>query len=182
MINQLIRVFEELTYDKKKENIHIVCSSHLGLLLEQNSTSKVFDKRKGSIIIDHELKELDFIICKQSEVILSYLGADIDPDKLINLTKISKKLRNNTNDLRIKKTKNKPKDYPTTLDSEEIIKYSNKENEISIKRKSYRQKVKDFKTNKLKTEDTTKIQKNNKNLEIIKKQDNQEKKQGWWTQ
>ena len=182
LTNQLIRVFEELTYDKKKENINIVCSSHLGLLLEQNSNSKVFEKRKGSIIIDHELKELDFIICKQSEVILTNLEAEIDPDKLINLTKITKKLRNNTDVHRIKKTKNKPKDDPATLNSEDIIEGSNKENEISIKRKSYRQKVKDFKTNKLKPESSTKIPKSNKNLEIIKKQDNQEKKQGWWTQ
>ena len=53
---------------------------------------------------------------------------------------------------------------------------------FQLKRKSYRQKVKDFKTNKLKPESSTKIPKNNKNLEIIKKQENQEKKQGWWTQ
>ena len=150
--------------------------------MNKTQNSKVFEKRKGSIIIDHELKELDFIICKQSEVILTNLEAEIDPDKLINLTKISKKLRNNTDDHRIKKTKNKPKDNPATLNSEDIIEDSNKENEISIKRKSYRQKVKDFKTNKLKPENSTKIPKNNKNLEIIKKQDNQEKKQGWWTQ
>ncbi len=182
LTNQLIRVFEELTYDKKKENINIVCSSHLGLLLEQSSNSKVFKKTKGSIIIDHELKELDFIICKQSEVILTNLGAEIDPDKLINLTKISKKLSNNTDVHRIKKTKNKPKDDPATLDSEDIIEGSSKENEISIKRKSYRQKLKDFKTNKFKPESSTKIPKSNKNLEIIKKQENQEKKQGWWTQ
>ena len=167
---------------KKKENIHIVCSSHLGLLLEQNSTSKIFEKRKGSIIIDNELKELDFIICKQSEVILTNLESEINPDKLINLTKINKNLKNNANDYKIKKTKNKPKDNPATLNSEDIIEDSNKENEVSIKRKSYRQKVKDFRTNKLKPENSTKIPKNNKNLEIIKKQDNQEKKQGWWTQ
>ena len=110
------------------------------------------------------------------------MESEINPDKLINLTKISKKLRNNTNDLRIKKTKNKPKDNPASLNSEDIIEDSNKENEVSIKRKSYRQKVKDFRTNKLKPENSTKIPKNNKNLEIIKKQDNQEKKQGWWTQ
>ena len=55
------------------------------------------------------------------------------------------------------------------------MKDSKEENEISIKRKSYRQKVKDFKTNKLKPENSTKIPKNNKNLEIIKKQENQEK-------
>ena len=182
LTNQLVRVFEELTHDKKKENIHIVCSSHLGLLLEQNSTSKIFEKRKGSIIIDNELKELDFIICKQSEVILTNLESEINPDKLINLTKINKNLKNNANDYKIKKTKNKPKDNPATLNSEDIIEDSNKENEVSIKRKSYRQKVKDFRTNKLKPENSTKIPKNNKNLEIIKKQDNQEKKQGWWTQ
>ena len=56
------------------------------------------------------------------------------------------------------------------------------DNEISTKRKSYRQNVKDFKSNKLKPEGSAKIPKNNKNLEIIKSQDNQEKKQGWWTQ
>ena len=42
LTNQLIRVFEELTYDKKKENINIICSSHLQLLLEKNSNFKKF--------------------------------------------------------------------------------------------------------------------------------------------
>ena len=56
------------------------------------------------------------------------------------------------------------------------------ENIISTKRKSYRQKVKDFKTNKLKRKDSDKIPKNNKNLDVIKKQDDQEKRQGWWNQ
>ena len=112
LTNQLVRVFEELTYDKKKENIHIVCSSHLGLLLEQNSTSKIFEKRKGSIIVDNELKELDFIICKQSEVILTNLESEINPDKLINLTKINKKLKNNANDYRIKKFRNCTSEKP----------------------------------------------------------------------
>ena len=53
---------------------------------------------------------------------------------------------------------------------------------FQLKEKVTDKKVKDFKTNKLKPENSTKIPKNNKNLEIIKKQDNQEKKQGWWTQ
>ena len=69
------------------------------------------------------------------------MESEINPDKLINLTKISKKLSNNTDVHRIKKTKNKPKDNPASLNSEDIIEDSNKENEVSIKRKSYRQKV-----------------------------------------
>jgi len=182
LVNQLIRVFEELTYDKKKENIHIICSSHLHLLLEKKSTSKVFEKRKGSVVIDHELKELDFIICKQSEVILTNINTDIDQEKLANLTKVNKKLKKNTSDHRIKKTKDLPKDDSKTLNSEDNIKGSKEENEISTKRKSYRQKVKDFKTNKSKPDDSPKIPKNNNNLEVIKKQENQEKRQGWWTQ
>ena len=62
-----------------------------------------------------------------------------------------------------------------TLKSEDNIKGSKDENEISTKRKSYRQKVKDFKTNKLKPDDSAKIPKNNKNLEIIKKQETKKK-------
>ena len=182
LVNQLIRVFEELTYDKKKENIYIICSSHLHLLLEKKSTSKVFEKRKGCIVIDNELKELDFIICKQSEVILTNINTDIDPDKLANLTKVSKKLKKNTSDHRIKKTNDLPKDGFVTLNSENNIKGSKEENEISTKRKSYRQKVKDFKTNKSKSGDSAKIPKNKNNLEVIDKQSNQEKRQGWWNQ
>ena len=42
--------------------------------------------------------------------------------------------------------------------------------------------MKGFKTNKLKPKDSDKIPKNNKNLDVIKKQENQEKRQGWWNQ
>ena len=38
------------------------------------------------------------------------------------------------------------------------------------------------KTNKLKSGDSAKIPKKNNNLEVIEKQGNQEKRQGWWTQ
>ncbi len=182
LTNQLIRVFEELTYEKKKENIYIICSSHLKLLLEKNSNSKVFEERKGRIVIDDELKELNFVICKQSEVILTNVEREIDPEKLSNLTKENKKLKKKTDDYRIKKTKHIPEDKSVTLNSKDNIQNSTIDNEISTKRKSYRQKVKDFKTNKLKPEKSAKIPKNNKNLEIIKKQENHEKKQGWWTQ
>ena len=68
------------------------------------------------------------------------------------------------------------------MNSEDNIKGSKEENEISTKRKSYRQKVKDFKTNKSIPDDSAKIPKNKNNLEVIKKQENQEKRQGWWTQ
>ena len=182
LVNQLIRVFEELTYDKKKESIHIICSNHLHLLLEKQSNSKVFEKRKGSVLIDHELKELDFIICKQSEVILTNINMDIDPDKLANLTKVNEKLQKNISGHRIKKTKNLQKNDSVTLNSKDNIKGSKEENEVSTKRKSYRQKVKDFKTNKSKSDHSAKIPKNSNNLEVIKKQENQEKRQGWWTQ
>ena len=182
LTNQIIRVFEELTYDKKKEDFYILCNSQLKLLLEKNSNSKVFEKRKGRIIIDDELKELNFIICKQSEVILTNIEQEIEQDKLTNLTKENKKLKKNSNDYRVKKTKDISKDKSVTLKSKDKIENFKIDNEISTKRKSYRQKVKDFKSNKLKPEGSAKIPKNNKNLEIIKSQDNQEKKQGWWTQ
>ena len=59
---------------------------------------------------------------------------------------------------------------------------SKEEDIISTKRKSYRQKVKDFKTNKSKPEGSRKISRNSENLNVIKKKENQEKRQGWWNQ
>ena len=182
LTNQLTRVFEELTYDKKKENVNIVCSSHLQLLFEKNPNSKAFEKKKNSIIVDHQLKELDFIICKQNEVILTNIEREIDLDKLTNLIKGNKKSKINTNNQRIKKTKELSKDDYIKPSSENNVENSKNENVLSTKRKSYRQKVKDFKSNKLKPENSAKIIKNNENLEVIKKQENQEKRQGWWNQ
>ena len=54
------------------------------------------------------------------------MESEINPDKLINLTKINKNLKNNADDYKIKKTKTKPKDNPATLNSEDIIEDSNK--------------------------------------------------------
>ena len=68
------------------------------------------------------------------------------------------------------------------MNSENNNEESNGENIISTKRKSFRQKVKDFKTNKLKPNNSSKIPKPNKNMDVIKKQENQEKRQGWWNQ
>ncbi len=182
LTNQLIRVFEELTYDKKKENVHIVCSKELKSLLEKSSSSKILEKRKGSIIVEEELKELDFIICKQNEVILTNIEKEIDSEKLSNLIKGKKIIKNNKNDQRIKKTKGFQKDNSLISSSKESIQDSKEQNIISNKRKSYRQKVKDFKKNKLKGKDSNDIPKNNKNFEVIKNQGNQEKRQGWWNQ
>ena len=45
-----------------------------------------------------------------------------------------------------------------------------------------RQKIKDFKTNKSKPKGSSKISQNSENLDVIKKKENQEKRQGWWNQ
>ena len=131
--------------------------------------------------MDHELKDLDFIVCKNSEVILTNKNGEIDLEKLLNLTKGNKGIKKNNSDHRVKKIKDLRKEDYVILNSSKSIKDSKEENIISTKRKSYRQKVKDFKTNKLEPKDSGKISKN-KNLDVIKKQNNQEKRQGWWNQ
>ena len=182
LTNQLVRVFEELTYDKKKESVIIFCSEKLQLQLEKNSNSRIFQKRKGSIVVDHELKDLDFIVFRNSEVILTNKYGEIDSERLFNLIKGNKVIKKNNSDHKVKRIKDLRKEEHVNLNTVESIKDINEENTISTKRKSYRQKVKDFKTNKLKQKDSGKIPKNNKNLDVIKKQDNQEKRQGWWNQ
>ncbi len=183
LTNQLIRVFDELTYDNKKGTISIICSKNLRLLLEGNSNYKVFENRKGSIIEDHELKELDYIIYKYDEIILTNIDSEIDMEKLRNLTKgkIPFKKDNRDNMVNKKNKKEFKKNVAISSNTENNIKDSEEESVILTKRKSYRQKVKDFKSNKLKRNDSNKVSKN-KNLEVIKKQENQEKRQGWWSQ
>jgi ribonuclease E len=182
LINQLIRVFEELTYDKKKEPVKIICSKELQLLIQKNPNSQVFQKRKENVIIDHDLKYLDFIIYRNNEVILTNKDGEIDTEKLVKLSNGDKKINKNTNDYRIEKEKNLLKDEHVTLNSFKINEESKEENILPTKRKSYRQKVKDFKTNKSKPKGTSKISQNRENLDVIKKKENQEKRQGWWNQ
>jgi ribonuclease E len=182
LTNQLIRVFEELTYDKKKEPVNIICSKELQLLIQKNPNSQVFQKRKESIIVDHELKDLDFIIHKNNEVILTNKDGEIDIEKLVNFSEGDKKIKKNTNKHRVEKEKNHQKEEHVTSKPFEGNKDSKEEDIISTKRKSYRQKVKDFKTNKSKPEGSRKISRNSENLNVIKKKENQEKRQGWWNQ
>ena len=109
-------MFEELTYDKKKETVNIICSKELKFLLEKNPNSRVFEKRKGSIIVDHELKELDFIIYKNSEIILTNKDIEIDSEKLANLTNGNKKIKKSAHDHRVEKSKKLQKDDSCNLE------------------------------------------------------------------
>ena len=152
------------------------------LLIQKNPHSQVFQKRKESIIVNHELKYLDYIIYKNNEVILTNKDGVIDIEKLANLTKVDKKIKKNNNVYSIEKEKNLLKDEHVNLNSFKSNEDSKEENIISTKRKSYRQKVKDFKTNKSKPKVSGKISQKSKNLDVIKKKENQEKRQGWWNQ
>ena len=152
------------------------------LLIQKNPHSRVFQKRKESIIVNHELKYLDYIIYKNNEVILTNKDGVIDIEKLANSTKVDKKIKKNNNVYSIEKEKNLLKDEHVNLNSFKSNEDSKEENIISTKRKSYRQKVKDFKTNKSKPKVSSKISQKGKNLDVIKKKENQEKRQGWWNQ
>ena len=152
------------------------------MLIQKNPNSQVFQKRKENIIVDHELKYLDFIIYKDNEVILTNKDGEIDIEKLTNLKRGDKKIKKNTDDPRVEKEKKLLKDEHVTSNSFKNNEDSKEENIISTKRKSYRQKVKDFKTNKLKPKGSSKISQNSENLDVIKKKENQEKRQGWWNQ
>ena len=50
LVNQLLRVFEELTYDKKKDPVSIICSKELQFLIQKNPNSQVFQKEKKVLL------------------------------------------------------------------------------------------------------------------------------------
>ena len=134
----------------------------------------------SKIIVNVELSHLDFIICKKNKIIFTNIDNLVEIEKinkLIDTFKPTKHARKNpkSNEESSTKVYNKNIDYKPS--SNEASNNNKNVSEDSHKRKSYRQKVQDLNEKKdiLLNEDA-------KNIDVIKEQGEQEKRQGWWNQ
>ena len=186
LINQILRVWSEITFDKPKDKIYLLSNSLLNRKLEEikniNKNGESFLKTK----VHDELGNQEFLICKENEVLIKNTHIEID------IESINEILRNKNNKLtNFDNKKNKNHHKPVEpIKNEKLEPYKKKEdnkNEIE-KRKSYRAKAKDFSQTKIKKnvkkslKSPEKIKIESHSMDIIKKQKKAEKRQGWWNQ
>ena len=186
LITQIMRTYSEVSYDKPKDKIYIFCNNILSnKIIEIKQKKKLRDDQLRIKTLD-SLRSQDFLLCKENEIIVKNCHINIDIEE-INKTIRTKKPRNElskNNELEKKSISKGRKILETEEDS------TNKKTKAveDKKRKSYRAKAIDYSQTKLaknlskKPKSSEKIEIINQNIEIIKKQKKDEKRQGWWNQ
>ncbi len=185
LINQILKVLSEITYEKQKDEIYLLCNSLLNKQLDEIKNKQKINQKLLKLKVFDELKNQEFIICKENEILVknSHLNIEIE-----TINEVLRK-KNNTENYkdRKKNKKNSSKFEDIKNDKLEIDEKIEDNNEIA-KRKSYRAKAKDYNQSKVKKnvkkplKSATKIPIENHNMDIIKKQKKIEKRQGWWNQ
>ena len=185
LISQILRVLSEITFDRPKDRIYLLCNSLLNNELEETKKSKKINEFLFKIKVFNELRNQEFIICKENEIIIknSHLNVEIDSINKIIKEKDYKNVKNINQKNNIC---NKPIKEVQTKASNSIEEDENNNNNELYKRKSYRAKAKDYSKAKVKKnikkplKGSSKIKFENHNMEILKKQKKVEKRQGWW--
>ena len=186
LITQIMRTYSEVSYDKPKDKIYIFCNNILSnKIIEIKQKKKLRDDQLRIKTLD-SLRSQDFLLCKENEIIVKNCHINIDIEE-INKAIRTKKPRNElskNNELEKKSISKGRKFLETEEDS------TNKKTKAveDKKRKSYRAKAIDYSQTKLaknlskKPKSSENIEIVNQNIEIIKKQKKDEKRQGWWNQ
>ena len=188
LITQIMRTYSEVSYDKPKDKIYILCNSILSKkILEIKQNRKLRDDQFRIKILDN-LSNQDFLLCKENEIIVKNCHFNID------IEEINKTIRTKNQKPRNELSKNNELEKKSVSKGRKISETEEDSNNKKIKavedkkRKSYRAKAIDYNQTKLaknlskKPKSSEKIEIVNQNIEIIKKQKKDEKRQGWWNQ
>ena len=188
LITQIMRTYSEVSYDKPKDKIYILCNSILSKkILEIKQNRKLRDDQFRIKILDN-LSNQDFLVCKENEIIVKNCHFNID------IEEINKTIRTKNQKPRNELSKNNELEKKSVSKGRKISETEEDSNNKKIKavedkkRKSYRAKAIDYNQTKLgknlskKPKSSEKIEIVNQNIEIIKKQKKDEKRQGWWNQ
>ena len=137
------------------------------------------------------MNNFDFIISKYNEVLYKNFNSEVDFESLNKVLKIKKNDKSNKKNLKNERTYEKTQEIDERITTAEnkITKFNEKNNKankesMKLKRKSYRKKVTDLKGKKSSKNISSKHygEKQNQNIEVLKKQAKIEKRQGWWSQ
>ena len=72
LVNQILKVFTEISYENPKEKLFLICNDFLN-----NKIFQKFDKKKVKIFIDNNLHNIDFIIYKKNQVLYKNFNRDL---------------------------------------------------------------------------------------------------------
>ncbi len=169
LVNQLIRVYFELKDNKKLKNLFLLTGQDIYLSInEKIKQSKYSDSNQISINLKNDLKEYEYIICTNREVLVTNCNINDKVDNFKDYLKFEK----NSSLIEEKKETN------TNIVEEE---HSN------TRRVSYREKADKY--SKEKKVPRKSLKKNNAKVEIeedkikiYQKNKKIEKRQGWWSQ
>ena len=106
LINQILRVWSEITYDKPKEKIYLLCNSLLNTKLNELKKMNKKDEIPLKTKIHDELGNQEFLICKENEVLIKNSHIDIEIESINEILR-NKSYKDQNHDNRKTKNKNK---------------------------------------------------------------------------
>ena len=184
LIEQLIRVCNEYLNHKKISKLYLVLNKNMLDTMLKNLNLKKVSIKKLKILNFERLSDHEYVICSREEIYHKNCHENLEIDSLQEIIKNRGKrsdenrLDSEANSNLLKKNENNKKPIKGMKKVED--KYNSENSEVSLKRKSFREKAKEF------ISSDTKIKKSSKKpkqkVAILTKKKDDQKRQGWWSQ
>ena len=184
LIDQLIRVCDEYINNKKIKELYLILNKDTLNIMLKNLNLKKISIKKLRILNFERLSDHEYVICNKDEIYHKNCHEDFEIDSfqeiIKNCSKRSHQIRldSQINSNLPEKNKNNKKLIKGMTKVE--TKINTNDREVSSKRKSFREKAKEFNSS------GTKIPKNSKTpkqkVGILTKKKDDQKRQGWWSQ
>ena len=184
LIEQLIRVCNEYLNHKKINELFLVLNKDMFDIMLKNLNLKKISIKKLKIMNFERLSDHEYVICSKDEIYHKNCHENLEIDSFQEIIKNSGKRSNQNrpdteaNSNLLEKNENNKKLIKEAKKVEE--KYNSQESEVSLKRKSFREKAKKFNSSDTQIKKSSKKPK--QKVAILTKKENDQKRQGWWSQ
>ena len=184
LIEQLIRVCNEYLNHKKINELYLVLNKNMLDTMLKNLNLKKVSIKKLKILNFERLSDHEYVICSREEIYHKNCHENLEIDSLQEMIKNSGKrsdenrLDSEANSNLLKKNENNKKPIKGMKKVED--KYNSENSEVSLKRKSFREKAKEFNSSDTKIKKSSKKPK--QKVAILTKKKDDQKRQGWWSQ
>ena len=184
LIEQLIRVCNEYLNHKKINELYLVLNKNMLDTMLKNLNLKKVAIKKLKILNFERLSDHEYVICSREEIYHKNCHENLEIDSLQEIIKNRGKrsdenrLDSEANSNLLKKNENNKKSIKGMKKVED--KYNSENSEVSLKRKSFREKAKEFNSSDTKIKKSSKKPK--QKVAILTKKKDDQKRQGWWSQ
>ena len=184
LIEQLIRVCNEYLNHKKINELYLVLNKNMLDTMLKNLNLKKVSIKKLKILNFERLSDHEYVICSREEIYHKNCHENFEIDSLQEIIKNRGKrsdenrLDSEANSNLLKKNENNKKPIKGMKKVED--KYNSENSEVSLKRKSFREKAKEFNSSDTKIKKSSKKPK--QKVAILTKKKDDQKRQGWWSQ